>query len=97
MDEGESQVTGGSTFQIIPLKTLTTRMMDLIHKQIRKPLESLSPYFRYTQQLYFENPKDQVMDIQVSGKDSKIPHQALIVYKIEKIYLMLASYDLKAK
>jgi hypothetical protein len=49
LDGGESQVIGDASFQIIPLKTLKTRMMDLIHKQIRKPLESLSHYFRYTQ------------------------------------------------
>lgn len=48
------------------MKTLTTRMMDLIHKQFRKPLESISPYFRYTQQLYFENAKDQVLDLVVT-------------------------------
>jgi len=65
-------------------------MIDLIYKQIRKPLESVSPYFRYIQQLYFENPKDQVLDIQVLGKDAESkPNSVLITYKIENNFLML--------
>jgi len=81
-------------FQVIPLKTLTTRMLDLIHKQVRKPLESLSQYFRYTQQLYFEQPKDQVLDIQVTGKDSDKPNTVLHAYRIEQNYMMLVQYSL---
>jgi hypothetical protein len=71
-------------------------MMDLIHKQMRKPLESISPYFRYTQQLYFENPKDQVLDIQVLGLDADSkPDHVLIAYKIESCFLMLVEYSLR--
>lgn len=65
-------------------------MMDLIHKQLRKPLESLSPFFRYTQQLYFENPKDIVLDMQITGRDSDMPADTcLLAYKIENSFLML--------
>ena len=88
-------VEGG--FQIIPLKTLTTRMMDLIHKQVRKPLESLSQYFRYTQQLYFENPRDTVIDLQITGVDSEQKDQFMMLYKIEKKFLMIVKQDLNTK
>lgn len=43
----------------------------MIHKQVRKPLESISPYFRYTQQIYFEQPKDEVLDVQITDSDSE--------------------------
>jgi hypothetical protein len=69
--------------------------MDLIHKQVRKPLESLSPYFRYTQQIYFEQPKDEVLDVQVTGYDSEQPDIVHLAYRIENSYVMLVQYSLK--
>jgi hypothetical protein len=71
--------------------------MDLIHKQFRKPLESISPYFRYTQQLYFENAKDQVLDLVVTegGQSSELPHSVLLAYRIDRGFLMFVQYELK--
>ncbi len=70
-------------------------MMDLIHKQVRKPLESLSPYFRYTQQLYFENPKDTVLDVQITGAKGDFPNRVNLAYRIDTNILMLIQYDVK--
>lgn len=56
----------------------------------------MSPYFRYIQQLYFENPKDQVLDIQCLGRDAESkPLSVLFTYKIESNFLMLVQYSLK--
>jgi hypothetical protein len=72
-------------------------MQDLIHKQLRKPLESLSPYFRYTQQLYFEHPTDQLLDLHITGAHSPLPGQVLLAYRIESSFLMLVQYPVSTQ
>jgi hypothetical protein len=45
--------------------------MDLLHKQIRKPLESISPYFRTLQQIDLDNPNDKILDTFVQNGNDK--------------------------
>lgn len=56
---------------------------------MKKPLESLSPYFRSTAQIYFENPHDMVLDMTITNKDCKTKNNAYLAYKIENSFLML--------
>lgn len=81
------QATHGVT--LIPLKTLTTRVMDLLHKQLRKPLESLSPYFRYTQLLQFDSSLDQVRDIAITHGKCERNGVLMIAYQMDSKYLMV--------
>jgi hypothetical protein len=82
---------------LIPLKTLTTRVIDLLHKQLRKPMESLSPYFRYTQLTYFENSEDSVKDMVITSKDCQKNGLLMIAYAIGDRYIMIIEQDLKFK
>ncbi|CDW83287.1 UNKNOWN [Stylonychia lemnae] len=91
------QSAQSSNIQIIPLKTLTTRILDLIHKQMRKPLESLSPYFRYLQLFYFENVNDRVLDSYMTHKDCHNSNQFYMVYSINNQFLMIIQQDLQSK
>eukprot|EP00347_Sterkiella_histriomuscorum_P019667 403340747 len=90
----QAQIQG---FQIIPLKTLSTRVLDLIHKQMRKPLEILSPYFRYNQMMYFEKAEDSVLDMQIASSDCNFPNTMYIAYTINENYLMVIQQDLNKK
>ncbi len=65
---------------------------------MRKPLESLSPYYRILSQICFENPSDKILDMCiVDNNDNLTPgSQAYFIVSIENKYIVFIALKLGA-
>ena len=69
--------------------------MDLLHKQMRKPLESLSPYYRVLEQISFENPRDRILDLSLLEQPtSQEGSLAYVAVNVENKFLAVIKYKI---